>query len=164
MKLRKSLDLRIIFTFLYFASIFVYVAVGFLPADAAKYDIATNVVIPSIGLDADVATLHLEGDELLTPDFIVGRFTMAKHKTFLVGHASTVFRDLNQLEVGAEIWYDDSHYVVTDKVVREKSTINMMELLKETEKYTLVIMTCAGEDLGGGDATHRLIITAVIDE
>ena len=37
----------------------------------------------------------------------------------------------------------------------------MDEVLAPTEQNTLVIMTCAGEDLGGGDATHRLIVTAV---
>lgn len=164
MKLRKSLDSRAVFTFLYFASLLVYLVIGFLPADAAEYDISTNIMIPSINLESDVATLHLDNNELKTPDTIVGRFTMAKHKTFLVGHASTVFRDLNKLEIGAKIIYDDSKYEVIETEILEKNTINMMELFAETDEYTLVIMTCAGEDLGGGDATHRLIVTAVLDE
>mgnify|MGYP003312839861 CR=1 FL=1 len=42
----------------------------------------------------------------------------------------------------------------------EKSMINMAEILQEEDKDTLVLMTCAGEDLGNGDSTHRLLVTA----
>ena len=37
----------------------------------------------------------------------------------------------------------------------------MTEILKREEKDTIVIMTCAGELLDGGDATHRFMVTAV---
>ena len=37
----------------------------------------------------------------------------------------------------------------------------MPKLLSASNEKTIVIMTCAGEDLGKGDATHRLILTAI---
>ncbi len=48
-------------------------------------------------------------------------------------------------------------------IVKEKSMISMSELLKADDKETIVIMTCAGESLENGDATHRLIVTAVAE-
>ena len=39
--------------------------------------------------------------------------------------------------------------------------IDMDKLLKTSRQDTVVIMTCAGKLLDGGDATHRLIITAI---
>jgi sortase (surface protein transpeptidase) len=36
----------------------------------------------------------------------------------------------------------------------------MAEIVAETEKNTVVLMTCYGESLGGQDYSHRLIITA----
>lgn len=37
----------------------------------------------------------------------------------------------------------------------------MSTLLTPTSQDTIILMTCAGTDLGNGDASHRLIITAV---
>ena len=44
----------------------------------------------------------------------------------------------------------------------EKADVDMNKMLAPAEKDTLVIMTCAGMDLGNGDATHRLVLTATI--
>jgi sortase (surface protein transpeptidase) len=38
----------------------------------------------------------------------------------------------------------------------------MMDLLKKEDREALVVMTCAGELLGGGEATHRLIVNASV--
>ena len=48
--------------------------------------------------------------------------------------------------------------------VLEKANVDMSKILASTEKQTLEIMTCIGDLLDGGDATHRLIITAEIKD
>ena len=37
----------------------------------------------------------------------------------------------------------------------------MNKILEASDKDTVVLMTCAGKDLGNGDASHRLIVTAI---
>lgn len=165
MELRKRFDLRMIVTILYVVFACAYLAVGFVidltPADAAEYDASTDIHIPVIDLDSDVTTLHLNENVLDTPDTIVGRFTWAENKTLLVGHAGTVFQNLKYLTVGDEIYYDEVWYKVVKMEVKAKAEISMTEILAEAEEETIIIMTCSGQDLGGGDATHRLIVTAV---
>ena len=138
-----------------------FLAFGLLPAGAVEYKIAGELSIPEINLTSEVAALDLEEDGLNTPDDIVGSYSRAENKTLLIGHSSTVFHDADEISVGSEIYYNDAKYTVSDIVVSEKNDINMYKLLKKSDVDTLVIMTCAGEDLDNGDATHRLIITAV---
>ena len=66
----------------------------------------------------------------------------------------------SNLEIKESVFYDQKHYIITEKKILLKSDIRMSELLSESERDTLIIMTCAGEDLGNGDATERLILTA----
>ena len=49
----------------------------------------------------------------------------------------------------------------SDISVQEKSEIDMLKLLKKDENDSIVLMTCAGELYKDGDASHRLIVTAV---
>ena len=56
--------------------------------------------------------------------------------------------------------YNGKTYNVEKITLSVKDKIDMDELLKASEKDTIVIMTCAGKLLEGGDATHRLILTA----
>ncbi len=160
MELKKRLDLRFILVGIYFVAFLVYIIVGLQPVGAKNYAVSANLQIPSINLQSEVTTLSLEGRELKTPDYIVGSYTHAKNKTLLIGHSSTVFKNLDKAKLGEEISYDDLAYKIVDVKLYEKSEIKMSKLLKEAEKKTLVLMTCAGDDLGDGDATHRLIITA----
>ena len=161
MELGKHLRLRDVLMGLYVVAFAVYLVVGLQPAEAANYDVATELVIPSIRLESDVVTLHLEHRELKTPDTIVGRYARAENKTLLVGHSTTVFQDLDEVQVGDVVHYDELDYVVTETKVVAKNEVDMMGLLEETDEETIVIMTCAGELIGGGDATHRLLVTAV---
>ena len=161
MELRKSLDFRKIVIVLYFVAFGIYLLVGLAPAEAADLVVATEIEIHAIDLKSDVTMLEMKDHELTTPDDIVGGYTRAKNKTFLVGHSTGVFSRLNQLGVGEEIIYDLVKYTVTKVEILEKSEISMNKLLLPAEKDTIVLMTCAGELLDGGDATHRLIITAV---
>jgi len=137
-----------------------FFTVGLMPAEAAEYNIIGKVNIPAINLTSDVAKLNLEDDRLKTPAEIVGSFTRAKNKTLLIGHASSVFRNIKDLKLEDEILYDNKTYKVAKIDYMAKSEINMNKILASNEVDTVIIMTCAGQDLGNGDATHRLIITA----
>ena len=163
MELRKSVDIRRVAIVMAFLMVLTYLGIGFStsPAEATKYEISTEITIPAINLESDVTALKLRDGKLDTPDTIVGSFSRANNKIFLVGHATTVFRDLKNLKMEDEIIYDYTTYIVQNIEVLEKAEISMNGLLKEAEVDTLVIMTCFGEMLPGGDATHRLIITAV---
>lgn len=160
MELRKRLDFRIVVMGIFAFVFMVYLIIGLQPADAANYEISAELSIPSIGLESDVTTLTLKDKVLETPDYIVGSFSRAKNKTLLIGHSSTVFQDLGEVKIGDAIEYDETGYRVVETKVFEKAEISMEEILAAEDTDTLVIMTCAGEDLGDGDATHRLIIVA----
>ena len=164
MELKKRLNIGTVLIGLYVVVFVTYLAFGLRPvAEAAQsYEISAELNIPSINLASDVTTLQLENRELKTPDSIVGSFSRAENKTLLIGHSSTVFQNLNRIAFGEEINYNDHIYTVQKIETLEKSEIDMSKLLARAKKDTLVIMTCAGDDLGNGDATHRLIVTAEI--
>lgn len=162
-KLLDGIKLKHVFTLLYFLCFFVYLVVGLSPAKAAEYEAATEIKIPAIGLVSDVVTLHVQDNTLPTPDEIVGRYTVTPHKTLLIGHSATVFQRLGEIRNGDTIYYDDTTYMVTHRQTYLRENIVMKDLLAAAEKDTIVIMTCAGQDLGGGEATHRLIVTAVAE-
>lgn len=159
---RRSSNLRRNVLIGYFLSFFVFLLTGLSSAGAIEYEISTQIEIPAINLTSDVTEIELKENKLETPDLIVGSFASATNKTFLVGHSSTVFQRLKEINLGDEIKYSDKKYVVKNTTVLAKAEISMCELLKSSEVDTLVIMTCSGEDLGNGDATHRLIVTAEI--
>lgn len=159
---RRSSNLRRNVLIGYFLSFFVFLLTGLSSAGAIEYEISTQIEIPAINLTSDVTEIELKENKLETPDLIVGSFASATNKTFLVGHSSTVFQRLKEINLGDEIKYNDKKYVVKNTTVLAKAEISMRELLKSSEVDTLVIMTCSGEDLGNGDATHRLIVTAEI--
>ena len=161
MKLKKHLNLRLIFVGFYMVSFLGFLIYGLQPTEAARsYSIDGRLLIPSIEFDEDVTELELVDGELETPDTIVGSYARYINKTLLIGHSTTVFSNLVNVELGDEIKYDDRVYTVEAIEVLKKDEIDMDELLKADGKDTIVIMTCAGELLGDGDATHRLIITA----
>ena len=162
MRIRHSFDLRKFVIFTYFSALLVYLIFGFMPAGAANYEVSARINIPAIDLVSDVTELDLNGRKLETPDYIVGSYSNAENKTLLIGHRSTVFTNLNQALVGDAIWYNGRAYLIKKTEMFKKSEINMDRLLKSEETDTLVIMTCAGEDLENGDATHRLIVTATV--
>ena len=163
MELKKRLNIKTVLMGLYAVFFMAYIIVGLNPAEAAQsYEIFAELNIPSINLSSDVTALQLEDRELKTPDTIVGSFSRAENKTLLIGHSSTVFQNLNKVKLGEEIDYDNHIYIAQKIETLEKSEIDMSKLLARANKDTLIIMTCAGTDLGNGDATHRLIITAEV--
>ncbi len=161
MELRKHLDSRIVFVVLYFSALIAYIIYGLQPAGAIDYIVSSTLSIPKIDLYSDVTSLELKNRELETPDYIVGSFSNRPNKTLLIGHSTTIFQRLNELDLFDSIKYDDSEYRVVKIDLMAKSNIIMSDLLKESDRDTLVLMTCAGKLLDNHDATHRLIITAV---
>ena len=162
-ELKKSFDFRKIILPLYVVGFLIYLAIGLLPAGASDYVVATRLEIPLINLTSDVTELKLEHGELKTPDMSVGSFSRAENKTLLIGHAGTVFAELEDLNVGDEIIYKSMMYRVESIILQEKSMISMHEILKAEDIDTLILMTCAGEPLENNDATHRLIVTAQVE-
>lgn len=164
MELKRHFDLRYIFVGLYVLLFVAYIIVGLQPAEAvANYQISANLSIPAIGLKSDVTELSLHDNNLDTPDTIVGSYSRADNKTLLIGHSTTVFEHLDDVHLGDIIEYNETSYTVISYKIQAKSDISMARLLKSADKDTIVLMTCAGELLDNGDATHRLIITAVSD-
>lgn len=160
MEIGRRFSLKYVFIGLYFVAFFIYVIIGLKPAEAVDYQVSAHLSIPSIGLNSNVTSLTLENGEIQTPDTIVGSYSGAENKTLLIGHSSTVFQDLNKLRLNDEIVLNDDTYIVKKYEVLKKENIVMPKLLERSSEDTIVIMTCAGKTLGGGDATHRLIITA----
>lgn len=153
----------------YFIAAFAFLTIGLQPIKdagsvyAAEAATATeSLSIPEIGLSTPVKIVSVTGADLEVPEQIVGSYSSHPNKTLLIGHSSTVFKDLKDLKLNSIIIYNDKTYSVLDITKQAKSDISMKDILKSAEKDTLVLMTCSGEAIAGtdGDHTHRLIITA----
>jgi LPXTG-site transpeptidase (sortase) family protein len=162
-RIKRHIDFRKVFASAYAVVAFSFITIGLQPAEAIDYDISTTINIPSINLVSSVTELKLKDHRLETPDTIVGSYSRRNsNRTLLVGHSTTVFSDLNDIRLGDIVAYGDKVYVVEDITTKDKTSIDMNELLRaeEGERETLVIMTCAGEIYENGDASHRLLVTA----
>ena len=145
----------------YLVALALYLAFGFCPSALSEnYPISGNLSIPEIALNSDVTALNLENHILPTPETIVGSFSNHANKTLLIGHASTIFEDLDELNLASEVIYNNKPYYVSEITTLAKSEINMSQILSSASEDTLILMTCAGTLLENGDASHRLIITA----
>lgn len=163
MELKKHFDLRIALTVVYVLLLVLYIFGMFKPVGATELEESADLRIPSIALDTGVATLHVKNNQLEAPETIAGSLASAQNKILLIGHSSTVFKDLDQIKIGDDIDYDYTKYQVTSIQTLAKSQIHMDQIMRRESQETLVLMTCAGEDLGNGDATHRLVVTAIKD-
>ncbi len=161
MELRKHLDYRKIFIALFCLVFVAYFVYGLSPAEAANYNLFGNIEIPAIGLASDTTKIELVDNRLSVPDEIAGDYSPNHNATFLFGHSTTVFSKLNMVKLHDEIIHNGISYRVVARDMIAKSLISMNKLLAEKEKDTLILMTCAGTLLDNGDATHRLIITAI---
>lgn len=164
MELKRRISGKYVFAVLYCVAFAVYIWIGLQPAEAVNYEISSNLSIPAIDLQSDVTALSLNNQNLDTPDTIVGSFQKSPNKTLLIGHSTTVFKNLHEIHFGDLIYYNNKTYQINDINTLAKAKISMAEILEPAKSDTIVIMTCAGQLLDGGDATHRLIITAVVLE
>ena len=161
MELRKHLSFKVIAAMVYFACFAVYIIIGLQPVEATRsYAITGQLSIPDIGLVSDVTAVELDNGNLPTPDDIVGSYTRATNKTFLYGHSSTVFKNLNHINLNSKIIYNNKTYTVYRIEYLPKDEIKMNKILKSETKDTIVIMTCAGKDEGNNKFSHRFIIYA----
>ncbi len=158
---KKLASPRAIFVSVYAVFLAVYIIVGLQPVSATSTtQIINTLSIPSIDLETNVTKLTLKDKELQIPDDIVGEFHTSKKNHLLLGHSTTIFKNLENLDVGDTIYYGDNRYIVSTEEIKDKDQVNMKELLKNTGAEKITLMTCAGELLENQDATRRLIITA----
>ena len=157
---KKLANPRAIFVSLYAIFLTAYIIIGLQPASATSLRIIGSLSIPSLNLNTEVAKLTLEGGQLNIPENVVGEYHISKKNHLLLGHSTTIFRDLEKLQVDDEINFGDSKYKVTTYEIKAKSDIQMKELLQNDGTDKLTLMTCAGQLLSSQDATDRLIITA----
>ena len=162
MELKKHISKRVFFLIFYYLAFCGYLAFGFLSVGASSYHIDNHLIIPSINLSSDVTKVEISDGNLPTPDYIVGSFATETSKEFLFGHSSTVFADLKNIKIGDEIIYDNRTYTVISYKTYVKSDVDMSRVLSRAERDSLTLMTCAGEDYGNGDSSHRLIINAIL--
>ncbi len=152
--------IKVILTAFYMVTVPVFVYFGLQPAEAANQEVVAELVIPSISLSTPVVASELAGRQLSVPDRIVSAYSENTTKTLLMGHSSTIFKDLTKVNLGDEITYQDSTYVISNISTQPKQKINMANILSEANQKTVILMTCAGFPLGHDDYTDRLIITA----
>lgn len=155
---KRKVDFRKAFTILYTLAFLVYIFIGLQPVEAISF--SGGLAIPSVDLVTPVTTLELKDHRLNTPNTIVGSYTKNDTRTLLIGHSSTVFKDLSYVNSGDIVYYNDKNYQIIDIATVAKADIDMDELLAPTKQNTLVIMTCAGDLISETDATHRLIVIA----
>jgi LPXTG-site transpeptidase (sortase) family protein len=150
---------RIFAALLYILIIAGFITYVFTPktADASSEE---RLFIPKIGLIARVKNIDRQGSKLIAPDAIAGAYQPTNHKTVIIGHSSTIFKDLKNLSGNETFTFDSKKYKIIRREIVEKKFVDMAEIVAETQKNTVVLMTCYGESLGGQDYSHRLIITA----
>lgn len=138
----------------------IYAYIGMQPVSSIEALSYPELNIESIGLTTPVAALEMNDRQLTAPATIAGSYSNNPNKTLIIGHSSTVFENLAQVNLHDEIFYNESIYIISDITMYEKSQVDMAEILSTSDIETLVIMTCAGDPLPNQDATHRLVITA----
>ena len=154
--------IRVFFVGFFTIMLPVYIFIGMQPVASINTEDLPTLSIPSSSLDTPVSQVELVNRELVAPANIAGSYSNTENKVFIIGHSSTVFRNLEKIELNNILTYNDEKYQVTAVQILPKSSISMSEILSSSEIPTIIIMTCAGENLPNQDATHRLIVTAEI--
>lgn len=139
-----------------------YIFVGMEAASSVDYARFPTLAIPEIDLETPVVTLELQDRQLIAPATVAGSYSQNPNKTLIIGHASTVFQHLNQLNQTDRLRYDNREYQIQTIETFEKTDVNMRQVLAPANTDTIIIMTCAGQPLPNQDATHRLIVTATL--
>lgn len=164
LQLPVSTQVRAMRTFLVifliiFASLFIIVGCQPTATDAVNYP---ELIIGSIDLDSPVEPIEPVDRQLEAPATIAGAYSQHNNKTLIIGHSTTVFKELHNVKIGEELTYGNRQYLIVDTETVLKKDVNMKAILQGSERETLIIMTCAGELLENQDATHRLLVTAIL--
>lgn len=153
----------------YFIAGFAFLVIGLQPVKNAESVYAAesetaeeSLEIPSISLSAPVKISTLTGRDLSVPEQIAGSYSVHENKFFVFGHSSTIFKDLKNLKVGNEIYYQNRKFFVTKIEEKPKEDIDMEKILQSENVPTVILMTCSGKRIEetANDYTHRIIITA----
>lgn len=136
--------------------------------------------IPSLGVDAPVVPVGLEGDGSMqipgatesgwywpgtAPGEPSGSAVIAAHVDY-AGQRG-VFFDLRAVEVGSEISVLDEQgaplrYVVTERFQVDKDLLPIDELFRADGAHTLTLITCGGAfDRGARSYTDNIVVRAV---
>lgn len=83
----------------------------------------------------------------------------------LDAHNTAAFKNLNQVPVGSDIYvYTSSgkwlHFITTKAETYSMKVLTSQMLFEPTSSRQINLITCAGQLLGNGQATHRLIVSA----
>lgn len=163
----RRFDGRKLFWALYAILAIVYIVIGLQPVNSQYGSVAAGVEerkplsIPAVELSTEIIPLALDNNRLIAPERMAGSYSSHPSKTLIIGHSSTVFANLHQIRTGSEILYNDKKYLVAEVNIVEKSEISMNKILAPSDVDAIILMTCAGDSLGGQDYTHRLIVEAV---
>lgn len=152
--------IKVLFSAFFMIALPIYLYTGFQPASHVEAVSYPLLEIPSINLATPVEPLALENHELISPATIAGSYQRFENKLFIIGHASTVFQNLEQVQEGDLITYNGDTYQVFLLETIAKSDIDMSKVIGNTPTPVMIIMTCAGTPLPGQDATHRLLVYA----
>lgn len=152
--------IKVLFSAFFMIALPIYLYAGFQPASHVEAVSYPLLEIPSISLSTPVEPLALENHELISPATIAGSYQRFENKLFIIGHASTVFQNLEQVQEGDLITYSGDTYQVFLLETIAKSDIDMSKVIGDTPTPVMIIMTCAGTPLPGQDATHRLLVYA----
>lgn len=153
----------------YFIAGFAFITIGLQPSQSANSVYAAEAAgatatldAPSINLSAPVTDVPLVGKNLEVPEQIAGAYSLHTNKTLIIGHSSTIFSSLKDLQVGQQFTYKSTSFTIKSISEKKKEDISMQEVLSAADTPTVVLMTCSGDTIPNtnGDHTHRLIITA----
>ena len=146
--------------------LFTLMAIGYLGFQIHTVEANSNLVLeaPKIGLKSEIKVLNLNDDYTLTaPDRIAGLYYAAENNTFIIGHSSTVFSNLQDLKINDQIQLDNHSYKITKLFSQNKNSISMSKILEPKAVPTLTLMTCHGEKVADNDYSERLIISAELE-
>lgn len=112
--------------------------------------------IPEIDFEQQMLPIVRQGANLPVPDSNPGYYSETEGNLFIVGHNGSAFNRLAELPKKIYIYRNNSpnEYSLKNFETLPAYEINMDSLL---EYQGIVVMTCAGEKLGG-NYTYRLIL------
>lgn len=169
MRLKKPLfrplyfKIIIFLLYLFFAPPLIYQGIGYVSAAIESSDANHSLYIPKINLSTPVKTVNRNHLSIDVPDHIPGAYQPAKNHIFLLGHSSTIFKNLSLLKANDTFTFDQKTYQITQFENLPKHLIDMKKILQpqSDSKNSIIVMTCSGQHLKGQDYSHRLIITAL---
>lgn len=140
-------------------AIAIYGTIGLNFVDAEELG-KSRLQIPKIELSTPVRDLEPKDNQLPTPNYIAGVYSKFPSKKLLIGHSSTVFARLPELQIGDQFIFDDKTYQIQNRTILKKQDISMQKILAREQDEQIILMTCFGKQISDQDYEERLILTA----